>query len=159
MTYDSHAAKHLGGEKKRSQEVEAYDSENGGIQDYHQMNGQLEIQERVRPAALYVCKSEGRLHHLEMARQTGIEEKWRRISLAYWYLAMTGTYIRHIWVSPFDLYESLIRRSNHQRSTDNPEESDKGKMRLSRESVGNGTKNPAIIATGALIQKELPPGY
>ena len=32
-------------------------------------------------------------------------------------------------------------------------------MSLSREAVGGGTENPAIIATDALIQKELSPDY
>ena len=68
-------------------------------------------------------------------------------------------YMRRRRVSPFDLYELLMCENKQHRSTDNPEESDRGEMGLVREAVGHGAENPAIIVTEALIQGELPPEY
>ena len=67
---------------------------------------------------------------------------------------MTGTYMRHRWISPLDIWESLTWRSKQRRIVGGPEENDKGEMRLAREAVGGGTDNPSIIATDALIRKE-----
>ena len=50
-------------------------------------------------------------------------------------------------------------RIKHQRSTEKPGEIDKGEMRLSREAVGDGTEDPVLIATEALIRKESSPDY
>ena len=65
--------------------------------------------------------------------------------------------MRHKWISPFDLYESLMCRNKPQIRTESPGESGKNDTRLVGEAVGNGTENPAIIATESLIQKELTP--
>ena len=72
---------------------------------------------------------------------------------------MTGTYMRHRWISPFDLWESLTWRIKQKRSNGKPEDIDKGEMWLARKAFGDGTENPVIIATEALIQKELSPDY
>ena len=55
--------------------------------------------------------------------------------------------MEHKWISPFDLYGSLIWRNKQQGETDRPEESGKIEMRLVRAAVGNGTENPSTIAT------------
>ena len=62
--------------------------------------------------------------------------------------------MRHRRISPFGLWGSLMWRSKQKRSGSNSEEHDKGEMRLARETVGNGTENPSIIATETLIRKE-----
>ena len=65
-----------------------------------------ELGDKVQLTTLYICRGDGRLHHIEMGRESETEERWRGISLVYWYLAITGTYMRRKWISPFDLYES-----------------------------------------------------
>ena len=61
--------------------------------------------------------------------------------------------MRHKWVSPFNLYESLVWGNKQQRRTSKPEESEKNVIRLARESVANGTENPLLNMTESLIQK------
>ena len=66
-----------------------------------------EVGERVRPTALYICKREGRLHLLGTGQELVAEERWRGISLEYWYLTMTGIYGAHM-----DIPIRLLRVTN-----------------------------------------------
>ena len=107
MTYGSRVARHMDKKKGRSQKAIMYDAE----EHWHpglasEERAIADIGDRVRSTTLYICKGDGRLRQLELEREAGIEEKWIGVSLEYWHLTMTGTYMRRRWISPFDLRES-----------------------------------------------------
>ena len=63
----------------------------------------------------------GGLRQLEGEPETNSEEKWRGISLEYCFLVLTGTSMRHRWISPFDLWGAFVWRARHRGSVENPE--------------------------------------
>ena len=79
------------------------------------------------------------------------------IRMEYWYLSLTGTYVESRRISPFDLCESMMRRHKQKSSSEHPEDITGGEIRLLRESVGNGARNPLLIKTDALIRGWITP--
>ena len=63
--------------------------------------------------------------------------------------------MRRKWISPFDMYESLMWRNKQKRKTDKPVESEKNETRRDREEVGNGAGNTLLIMKETFIRKEL----
>ena len=105
MTYESHVIRHRDELTKMSQGVERYGAE------YYWHFGLsasawsvADIGLRVFITALYICRREGRLHQLEGESEAKSEEKRRGICMEYWYIALTGMYMRRRWISPFDLW-------------------------------------------------------
>ena len=111
-----------------------------------------ELGDRVWLTAHYICKREGRMHHIEMGQAAATKEGWIGISLEYWYLAITGTYVRNRWISHFDLFESMMWRNIQQMRTEKPERSGWGEMGLVRDESGNVAESPLLITTESLIR-------
>ena len=59
--------------------------------------------------------------------------------------------MRRKWITPFDLYGSLMWWNRQQAKSGNPEASGKNKIRLVRDGVCNGAGNPLLSTTGTSI--------
>ena len=81
------------------------------------------------------------------------------ITLEYRYLSLTGAYIGHRWLSPFGLYESMIRGNKQQASSEHPECIMEAEISLVRESVGNEARNALLITPGDLIRCWITPEF
>ena len=159
MTYESQVERPCD-DKRKSRETEPYDAE--GQRRLALASERWAIGElggKVRLTDRYICKSEGRLHHIEIGRESGTEEGWRGISPGYCYLEITGKYMGGKWISHFDLYGSLMWRNKQHMKTWYPEESEKNEIRLVREEVCNGAGNPLLITTETWIQYETTPEF
>ena len=139
-TYGSHVIRHRDELTKMSQEIERYDAEEHWHFGLDASTWSIEaIGGGIWLTALYICKRAGRPHQSQWESESRSEEKRRGISLEYRRLSITGKYMRHRWISPFDLWGAFMWRPNRQRRVEKSEENGGGEVRLVRETIGNGT--------------------
>ena len=111
-----------------------------------------EMGRRIWLAALYLRHRAGRYNHPERTTESQeIEGAWKGISLEYWHLSMTGTYMRHRWMAPRDRYEELICGDRHHSNPENMMGYAIGDQ-IGTRTMGGGTQNPLLRVSEKLIR-------
>ena len=83
----------------------------------------------------------------------GSVEMWKGVSLEHSYLAIDGVFVRHRWISPFDLYESMMWQNQKQTGQEKTDGDTLVVIRMGGEPGGKWIQNPILLVNAKRIER------